>query len=84
MPQTSRFPDIAKPETERRPQAATVHGITRIDEYAWLRADNWQEVFKDPATLDPEIRSHLEAENAYIRPRSWPIRPNCARRCLRR
>ena len=65
MPQTRRFPDIAKPETERRPQAATVHGITRVDEYAWLRADNWQEVFKDPATLDPAIRSHLEAENAY-------------------
>ncbi len=65
MPQTRRFPDIAKPETERRPQAATVHGITRVDEYAWLRAANWQEVFKDPATLDPAIRSHLEAENLY-------------------
>src|SRR4029079_3230356 len=64
MPQT-RFPDTAKPETQRRPQAATVHGITRVDEYAWLRAANWQEVFKDPATLDPAIRSHLEAENLY-------------------
>ncbi|MET0600329.1 MAG: S9 family peptidase [Mesorhizobium sp.] len=61
----SRFPALPAPETERRPQAETSHNITRVDEYAWLRADNWQEVFKDPATLDPAIRAHLEAENAY-------------------
>jgi len=41
------------------------HGIPRTDEYAWLRAENWQEVFKDPSVLAPEIRAHLEAENAY-------------------
>ena len=26
---------------------------------------NWQEVMRDPAQLDPAIRAHLEAENAY-------------------
>ena len=36
-----------------------------MDDYAWLRADNWQEVFQDPSLLAPEIRKHLEAENAY-------------------
>jgi oligopeptidase B len=41
------------------------HGIRRDDPYAWLRADNWQQVFQDPAALDPAIRQHLEAENAY-------------------
>ncbi len=35
------------------------------DPYAWLRADNWQEVLRDPSVLDPEIRAYLEAENAY-------------------
>ncbi|QPC87174.1 prolyl oligopeptidase family serine peptidase [Mesorhizobium sp. NBSH29] len=66
MTQTSkRFPAITPPDTEKRPVADTWHGITRVDDYAWLRADNWQEVFKDPSTLDPAIRSHLEAENAY-------------------
>ncbi len=35
------------------------------DDYAWLRADNWREVLRDPAALPPDIREHLEAENAY-------------------
>lgn len=37
-----------------RPVSSTLHGITRTDEYAWLRG-------KD----DPEVMAHLEAENAY-------------------
>jgi oligopeptidase B len=37
----------------------------RTDDFAWLRAENWQEVFRDPSVLDPNIRQHLEAENAY-------------------
>ncbi|MFZ2099664.1 MAG: S9 family peptidase [Oricola sp.] len=53
------------PRAEIRTVEDTRHGITRRDDYAWLRADNWQEVFKDPAALDPAIRAHLEAENAY-------------------
>jgi oligopeptidase B len=36
-----------------------------VDEYAWLRAENWREVMRDPAALDPQIRAHLEAENAF-------------------
>lgn len=43
----------------------TRHGVTRSDDYAWLRAPNWQEVFKDTSLLDPAIRAHLDAENAY-------------------
>jgi oligopeptidase B len=41
------------------------HGQTLTDEFAWLRADNWQTVMRDPSALDPEIRAYLEAENAY-------------------
>jgi oligopeptidase B len=59
------FPAIAAPQTQTRPVSVTHHGITRTDEYAWLRAQNWQEVFKDPSLLDPAIRAHLEAENSY-------------------
>src|SRR5262245_41494733 len=65
MTKNIRFPDITPPQADRRPAADTRHKITRIDEYGWLRAENWQEVFRDPATLDPSIRAHLEAENAY-------------------
>src|SRR4051812_20178065 len=56
---------VQPPRPEKRPHSDTHHGITRSDDYAWLRADNWQEVFRDPSTLDAAIRSHLEAENAY-------------------
>ncbi len=53
------------PVADVRPVEDTRHGITRIDNYAWLRADNWQEVMRDPSVLDTDIRSVLEAENAY-------------------
>lgn len=53
------------PCAERRPTTTTHHGIERVDDYAWLRADNWQEVMRNPDVLDPEIRAYLEAENDY-------------------
>lgn len=59
------FPDVAPPHAPQHPHEDTRHGITRVDEYAWLRADNWQDVFKDTSLLDAEIRKHLEAENTY-------------------
>jgi len=43
------------------------HGVARVDDYAWLRAANWQAVMRDPSLLDPSIRAHLEAENAYAK-----------------
>lgn len=54
------------PAAAKKPVTDTRHGITRTDDYAWLRADNWQAMFKDTSILDPEIRSYLEAENAYM------------------
>jgi len=56
---------ILPPTAAKVPTTATHHGITIVDEYSWLRADNWQEVMRDPGKLNPEIRAHLEAENAY-------------------
>jgi oligopeptidase B len=53
------------PCAEQRPQVSTWHGVTLADEYAWLKAPNWQEVMRDPASLDPAIRAYLEAENGY-------------------
>ncbi len=44
---------------------SVAHGVERVDEFAWLRAANWQEVMRDPQLLDPDIRAYLEAENAY-------------------
>ena len=56
---------IAPPRAERRPVTSTHHGVTLVDEYAWLRADNWQEVMRDPSLLAADIRAYLESENAY-------------------
>jgi oligopeptidase B len=56
---------VRAPRAARRPLTSLHHGIARVDAYAWLRAANWQDVMRDPAVLDPEIRAYLEAENAY-------------------
>jgi oligopeptidase B len=55
------------PRAARNPLRIELHGITREDPYAWLRDDNWREVMRDPAVLDPDIRAYLEAENAYTK-----------------
>ena len=57
--------DRKPPVAARKPVPATLHGITRQDEYAWLKDPDWQRVMRDPAVLDPEIRAYLEAENEY-------------------
>ncbi|MCX5497599.1 S9 family peptidase [Kaistia dalseonensis] len=53
------------PNAAKRPVTSTHHGVTITDDYAWLRADNWQEVMRDPSVLAPDIRAHLDAENDY-------------------
>ena len=56
---------ITPPRAPRRPLTSIQHGIARVDDYAWLRAENWQAVMRDPGALAPDIRAQLEAENAY-------------------
>ena len=56
---------VRPPIATARPHAGTHHGIERQDEYAWLRADNWREVMRDPEVLDADIRAYLEAENDF-------------------
>jgi oligopeptidase B len=53
------------PVAPRRPHSFTHHGITVVDDYAWLKDKDWQEVLRDPSVLDPDIRNYLEAENDY-------------------
>ncbi|RWM05590.1 MAG: S9 family peptidase [Mesorhizobium sp.] len=65
MTRSSAFPTAIPPRPEKRPVFDTHHGITRTDDYAWMRTDNWQAMFRDPSLLDGAIRSHLEAENVY-------------------
>ncbi len=55
------FPTAIPPKADKHPVSETHHGITRTDDYAWMRADNWQAMFRDPSLLDGSIRAHLEA-----------------------
>ena len=54
-----------EPLAEQRPFERTLHGVRLTDEYAWLKAENWREVMRDPSQLDPAIRAYLQAENDY-------------------
>jgi oligopeptidase B len=53
------------PAAPRHPHTFTTHGITIVDDYAWLKDENWQEVLRDPSILNADIRKYLEAENDY-------------------
>jgi oligopeptidase B len=61
----TKYETIDPPHAEKRQHADTHHGVTRQDDYAWLKAENWQAVMQDPSLLPQDIRRYLEAENAY-------------------
>ncbi len=52
-------PPAAAPRAEKRPQPDEHHGIVRIDNYAWLRDENWREVMRNPDALNGDIRAYL-------------------------
>jgi oligopeptidase B len=58
-------PVPAPPRAEVRPTRLSAHGLAWTDDYAWIRADNWREVLRDPSELPRDIRALLDAENAY-------------------
>jgi oligopeptidase B len=60
-----RSGDSAPPQAARLPQARSAHGQQWTDDYAWIRADNWRDVLRDPASLPAPIRALLTQENAY-------------------
>jgi oligopeptidase B len=66
MPSARTSRPLPKPPAAgRRPSSFELHGVTVTDEFAWLKADNWQDVLKDPALLQDAIRAYLDAENSY-------------------
>lgn len=58
---------LVPPKAEPRPVTVEHHGERLTDPYAWLRADNWQEVMRAPDALPADIRQYLEAENAFAK-----------------
>lgn len=58
---------------ERRPQRDVTHGLARVDDYAWMRAPDWQAALADPRKLPADIRAALDAENAYVEATLAPL-----------
>jgi oligopeptidase B len=59
------WPDA--PMAPRIDKATTQLGRTRVDPYNWIKDENWQDVMRDPAVLRADIRTYLEAENAFTK-----------------
>ncbi len=59
-----RFPPAPKPPGKRA-HVTHWHGHEKLDDYFWLKADNWQDVMQDASALPADIRSYLEGENDY-------------------
>ncbi len=57
------------PIAAKKPSAASHHGITVTDDYAWLRDPGYPEV------SDPEILTHLRAENEWFEARMAKQQP---------
>lgn len=63
---TSNFKKIGgEPVAAVKTITNTVHGETLSDDYGWIRADNWQEAMREPDLLPDDIKTYLNAENAY-------------------
>ena len=61
MSQGRPVPPVAK----KIPVTIEQLGRTRIDEYQWMKDDNWQAVLRDPSLIKADVKEHLTAENAY-------------------
>jgi oligopeptidase B len=61
LPQNRPVPPRAPKEPKRIEQL----GRVRVDDYAWMKDEAWQQVLRDPKALRADVREHLEAENAY-------------------
>src|ERR1700744_5483109 len=53
------------PRPKKSPKRIEQLGRVRVDDYAWMKDDNWQAVLRDPSVVRADVRAHLEAENAY-------------------
>jgi len=54
------------PRPRQEPRRIEQLGRVRVDEYAWMKDDDWPAVLRDPARVKAEVREHLTAENVYL------------------
>lgn len=63
----SQSPRPVPPVARKEPRRIEQLGRQRVDDYAWMKDENWQQVLRDPSLIRADVREHLTAENAYTR-----------------
>ncbi|MFQ6372271.1 S9 family peptidase [Shewanella sp. YIC-542] len=58
--------EITAPVAAKVPHEMTLHGVTRVDNYYWLR---------DDSRSNPQVLAHLHRENAYTEAQLGPFKP---------
>ncbi len=64
---TTATPIPVPPVARKDPKRIEQLGRVRTDDYAWMKDENWQALLRDPSKVRPDIKAHLDAENAYTR-----------------
>ena len=64
---TKPSPTPAPPVARKDPKRIEQLGRVRTDDYAWMKDENWQALLRDPSKVRPDIKAHLNAENAYTK-----------------
>ncbi|MCD8475816.1 MAG: hypothetical protein LRY40_04525 [Shewanella fodinae] len=60
--------EVAAPVAMKIPHAMTLHGVTRTDDYYWLRDDSHS---------DPQVLDYLRQENAYTAAKITAVLSRC-------
>jgi hypothetical protein len=63
----SATPKPVPPVARKIPKRIEQLGRVRVDDYAWMKDDNWQKVLRDPTLIKADVKEHLTAENAYTK-----------------
>ncbi len=59
------MPKPTPPVAKKIPVRIEQLGRVRVDDYQWMKDDNWQAVLRDPSLIKADVKEHLTAENAY-------------------
>ena len=53
------------PKLRKRKKVINIHGEELVDDYAWIKQQDWQTVLKNPSKLNKEVLKYIEDENNY-------------------
>ena len=51
------------PVAPKHPKRIEQLGRVRVDDYAWMKDDNWQALLRDPSQVRPDIKAHLSSQS---------------------